>query len=207
MNDEKDRKTVIDLVKIDRRIVPVGRLDINTSGAILLSNDGDFIYELTHPKHEITKTYLAIVKGLITVEAVEKLEKGVQIEDGMTKPAKIEVMYVDEQTDTSKLQIQIHEGKNRQIRKMCEAVGHEVKKLNRTSIGGLGIKNLGLGKWKYLTKKEIESLGYDKVAVKRNNVKFDSKRLEKYIRAKVEREMNFEKQKNENKGVKKYGKR
>lgn len=171
MKDEKDRKTVVDLVKIDRRIVPVGRLDINTSGAILLSNDGDFIYELTHPKHEIKKTYTAIVKGLITYEAIDMLEKGVQIEDGLTKPAKVDVMYVDEKSDTSKIEIQIHEGKNRQVRKMCDAVGHEVKKLDRRLIGDLGIKNLGLGKWRYLTKKEIEGLGYEKAVVRTERTK------------------------------------
>lgn len=171
MKDEKDRKTVVDIVKIDRRIVPVGRLDINTSGALLLSNDGDFIYELTHPKHEITKTYTAIVKGLITYEEVEMLEKGVEIEDGMTKPAKVEVLYVDEISDTSKIEIKIHEGKNRQIRKMCDAVGHEVKKLDRKQIGDLGIKNLGLGKWRYLTKIEIEKLGYEKAVVKEEREK------------------------------------
>lgn len=194
LNDEKGRKTVMDLVEIDRRVVPVGRLDINTSGAILLSNDGDFIYELTHPKHEISKTYNVIVEGLITYEAIDMLEKGVEIEGYKTKPAKVEVSYVDDKTNTSKIQIKIHEGKNRQIRKMCEEVGFQVKKLNRTLIGELGIKDLKLGSWRYLTKKETVKLGYEKAVIrlerdkgfgKADREKRDRKYAEK-LKAKIE---------------------
>ena len=152
------RDTVLDLVKVKQRIVPVGRLDMYTSGALLLSNDGDFIYKITHPKHEIDKTYTVTLKGIITNEEIEKLKNGVKIEDYITKPAKVKVLKVDQENNISRIAITIHEGKNRQVRKMCEAIGKKVQALHRTKIGNIDVKELKIGTWRYLKKDEIEYL-------------------------------------------------
>ena len=119
VKDQFKRDTVLDLVKINKRIVPVGRLDMYTSGALILTNDGDFVYKVTHPKHEITKTYTATVRGIIENDEVEKLRNGVEIEDYKTRPAKVKILKTDEEKNISRLEITIHEGKNRQVRKMC----------------------------------------------------------------------------------------
>ena len=156
--DQYSRDSVLDLVKVKQRIVPVGRLDMYTSGALLLSNDGEFVYRITHPKHEIDKTYTVTLKGIITDEEVEKLKNGVKIEDYITKPAKVKILKTDIEKNISRLEITIHEGKNRQVRKMCEAVGKKVLALHRAKIGNLGVKDLKLGTWRYLTVKEIEEL-------------------------------------------------
>ena len=156
--DQFSRDSVLDLVKIKQRIVPVGRLDMYTSGALLLSNDGDFIYKITHPKHEINKTYTVTLSGIVEKQDVELLEKGVEIEDYVTKPAKVKILKTDKEKNISRLEITIHEGKNRQVRKMCEAIGKKVQALHRTKIGNINVKNLKLGEWRYLSKKEIEEL-------------------------------------------------
>jgi len=152
------RDSVLDLVKVKQRIVPVGRLDMYTSGALLLSNDGDFVYKITHPKHEIDKTYTVTLKGIVQKEEVEMLEKGVQIEDYITKPAKVKILKTDIEKDISRLEITIHEGKNRQVRKMCESIGKKVQALHRTKIGKIHVKDLKLGTWRYLTKEEVKYL-------------------------------------------------
>ena len=157
-DDQFGRETVLDLVKVRERIVPVGRLDMYTSGALILTNDGNFVYKVTHPKHEIEKTYTVTVKGIIQNTDVEQLRKGVQIEDYTTKPAKVKILKTDEQKDISRLEITIHEGKNRQVRKMCEAVGRKVIALHRSKIGNIGVKDLELGKWRYLNVAEVENL-------------------------------------------------
>ena len=156
--DQFSRDSVLDLVKVKQRIVPVGRLDMYTSGALLLSNDGDFVYKITHPKHEINKTYTVTVKGIVTTEEVEQLEKGVEIEDYITKPAKVRILKTDAEKDISRLEITIHEGKNRQVRKMCEAVGRKVQALHRSKIGNIDVKDLKLGTWRYLKQNEIKDL-------------------------------------------------
>ena len=156
--DQFSRDSVLDLVRVEQRIVPVGRLDMYTSGALLLSNDGDFIYKITHPKHEVDKTYTVTLKGIATNEEVEKLRTGVKIEDYITKPAKVRILKTDTEKDISRLEITIHEGKNRQVRKMCEAIGKKVQALHRSKIGNLDVKDLKLGTWRYLTLKEIEEL-------------------------------------------------
>ena len=156
--DQFSRDSVLDLVKVKQRIVPVGRLDMYTSGALLLSNDGDFVYKITHPKHEINKTYTVTLKGIVQKEEVEQLEKGVKIEDYITKSAKVKILKTDLEKNISRLEITIHEGKNRQVRKMCEAIGRKVLALHRSKIGNIGVKDLKLGTWRYLTKKEIEEL-------------------------------------------------
>lgn len=154
--DQFDRDTVLDLIKVKERVVPVGRLDMYTSGALILSNDGDFVYKVTHPKHEITKTYTVTVHGIITNEAVEKLRQGVEIDDYVTRPAKVKILKTDEDKNISRLEITIHEGKNRQVRKMCEVVGSKVVALHRSKIGNIGVKDLKLGNWRYLTESEIK---------------------------------------------------
>ena len=151
------RDKVLDLVKINKRIVPVGRLDMYTSGALILTNDGDFVNKLTHPSHEIEKTYNVTLKGIVTKEDIENLKNGVEIDDGyITKKAKAKILKIDEEKKISRIQITIHEGKNRQIRKMCEAIGKKVLALHRCKIGDLDVKDLKLGQWRYLTKKEVE---------------------------------------------------
>ena len=157
--DQFERETVLDLVKVKTRVVPVGRLDMYTSGALILTDDGDFIYKVTHPKHEIDKTYTVTLIGTVTDEDIEKLRAGVEIEGGyLTKPAKARIMKIDEQKNISRVEITIHEGKNRQVRKMCEAIGKKVVALHRAKIGNLGVKDLKLGTWRYMTKKEVEQI-------------------------------------------------
>ena len=157
-DDQFGRETVLDLVKVKERIVPVGRLDMYTSGALILTNDGDFVYKVTHPKHEIEKTYTVTVKGIVQNSEVEKLRQGVKIEEYITKPAKVKILKTDTEKEISRLEITIHEGKNRQVRKMCEAVGRKVLALHRSKIGNIGVKDLELGKWRYLNSKEVEQL-------------------------------------------------
>ena len=158
VNDQFDRDTVLDLVKVKERIVPVGRLDMYTSGALILTNDGDFVYKVTHPKHEIEKTYTVTLKGIIINDEVEKLSKGVEIDGYITKPAKVKILKTDSEKNISRLEIKIHEGKNRQVRKMCEAVGRKVLALHRSKIGNICVKDIELGKWRYLTEKEVKEI-------------------------------------------------
>lgn len=123
--DQFGRQTVLDLVKTKKRLVPVGRLDMYTSGALILTDDGDFVYKITHPKYEITKTYTVTLKGKATIEDVKKLENGVDIGDFVTSKAKVKILKIDEEQNKSRLEITINEGKNRQIRRMCEAIRQE----------------------------------------------------------------------------------
>lgn len=157
--DQFNRDTVLDLIKINKRIVPVGRLDMYTSGALILTNDGEFVNMLTHPKNEIDKTYNVTVKGNVTNEDIEQLQKGVKIDDEyITKPAKVKILKIDKEKNISRIQITIHEGKNRQVRKMCEAINKKVLALHRCKIGNIEVKDLKVGNWRYLTKKEVENL-------------------------------------------------
>ena len=158
VKDQFNRDSVLDLVKTNKRLVPVGRLDMYTSGALILTNDGDFVYRVTHPKHEIEKTYTVTIVGIVTTEEVEKLKKGVKIENYITKPARVKILKTDKEKNQSRLEITIHEGKNRQVRKMCEAINHKVIALHRSKIGNIEVKNLPLGKWRYLTKSEVDMI-------------------------------------------------
>ncbi len=157
-SDQFQRDTVLDLVKVKERLVPVGRLDMYTSGALILTNDGDFVYKVTHPKHEIEKTYTVTIKGIVKNEDVEMLRKGVEIEDYVTKPAKVRILKTDTEKRQSRLEITIHEGKNRQVRKMCEVLGYGVLALHRAKIGDLGVKDIELGKWRFLKDYEISNI-------------------------------------------------
>ena len=162
VKDQFDRDTVMDLVKIKERVVPVGRLDMYTSGALLLSNDGEFINKMTHPSFEINKTYNATITGKISEEEVKTLTNGVEIDDNgityKTKPAIVKILKIDEEKNISRVQITIHEGKNREVRKMIESLGKKVLALHRSKIGDLTVKDIQLGKWKYLTDKDIRKL-------------------------------------------------
>ena len=161
-NDQFDRDTVLDLIKIKERVVPCGRLDMYTSGALILTNDGEFVYKITHPKHEITKTYTVTLKGIVSDEEVERLRAGVEIDDNgknyKTHEAKVKILKTDLEKNISRLEITIHEGKNRQVRKMCEAIDKKVLALHRSKLGNLTVKDLKLGTWRYLKKFEIEKL-------------------------------------------------
>lgn len=165
VKDQFDRPTVLDLVDVKEKILPVGRLDMYTSGALILTNDGELINKVTHPKNEIEKTYTVTVKGIVTNEDVQKLQEGVEIKTSqsndyyITGKAKVKILKTDEEKQISRIQITIHEGKNREVRKMCEALGKKVLALHRRKIANLDVKNLEIGKWRYLTKKEVDELG------------------------------------------------
>jgi 23S rRNA pseudouridine2605 synthase len=157
VQDQFDRPTVLDLVsEIGVRVYPVGRLDYDTEGLLILTNDGDLTYKITHPRHNVTKTYTARVSGHVSEDAIEIFKKGIFIEDYKTAPAKLEIIkYLDNGTIVN---ITIHEGKNRQVRKMCDAIGHKVVALKRMSIGSLMLNDLKTGQWRYLNNDEIEYL-------------------------------------------------
>lgn len=158
VKDQFNRPTVLDLVKVDEKILPVGRLDMYTSGALILTNDGGFINKVTHPKNEVEKTYTVTVKGIVTKEDVEKLEVGVKIDDYISGKAKVKILKTNEEKQISRLQIIIHEGKNREVRKMCEAINKKVLALHRRKIGNIDVKNMKIGTWRYLKEQEIKQL-------------------------------------------------
>ncbi|MFA5636830.1 MAG: pseudouridine synthase [Anaerovoracaceae bacterium] len=157
VSDDKDRPTVMDLVReVDARLFPVGRLDYNTSGMLLMTNDGEFAYHLTHPKHQVEKTYRAKVTGVLSPERITKLRRGIDIGGFVTSASKVSVI---KQADRSAIvEIIIHEGKNRQIRKMFAAVGNKVIELERVAIGDLYLGHLKVGHYRKLTRQEVEYL-------------------------------------------------
>ena len=157
VSDDKDRLTVMEVVKdIDARLFPVGRLDYNTSGALLMTNDGEMAYKLTHPKHEVYKTYRAKVAGVLSNEKVARLRKGVDIGGFVTSRAKVNVIKGNQHSTI--VEISIHEGKNRQVRKMFAAVGNPVQELERTAIGEIRLGHLKPGHYRKLTREEIQYL-------------------------------------------------
>ena len=159
VKDQFDRKSVVDLVSdIKERIYPVGRLDYETSGLLILTNDGDLTYKLTHPKHEVGKTYMAIVKGIPTEDSLNKFREGLLIEDYKTAPAKIKVVKTVLDKNYSICKVKIYEGKNRQVRKMFKAINHPVMRLKRVAVGDIVLKDLELGEYRHLTKEEINYL-------------------------------------------------
>ena len=151
-SDPQGRPTVVDLVPDERRVFPVGRLDAETEGLLLLTNDGELTHRLTHPSFGVDKEYLALVEGKPSRGALRTLREGVELEDGITAPAKVSLL------DDRTLRIVIHEGRNRQVRRMCEAVGHPVTRLVRTRIGPLIDRKLQAGEWRELTREELRSL-------------------------------------------------
>lgn len=158
-SDERGRPTVMDLVAdLPDTIYPVGRLDLETEGLLLFTNDGNFAYRLLHPSHEIEKTYLVWVKGVPSEEAVQRLRQGVAIPSGTTAPAKVKRLKVSKDGASMKFEVVIHEGKKRQVRMMFKAVGHPVIRLKRIRIGNLGLGNLPSGQYRFLTPEEISEL-------------------------------------------------
>ncbi len=157
MDDDRSRATVAELVAdIPERLFPVGRLDYNTTGLLIMTNDGDLTYTLTHPKHEVWKTYIATVAGVISDNRIARLRKGVDIGGFVTSPAKVRV--IKQMPRRAVVEISIHEGKNRQVRKMFAAVGNKVQELERVSIGDIRLGRLMSGHYRKLTREEIEYL-------------------------------------------------
>lgn len=157
-NDEYGRKTVVDLIDTSTRIYPVGRLDYDTTGLLLLTNDGELANKLMHPSSNIEKTYVAKIEGLISPISVKKLKSGVVIDGYKTRPAKVKVKKYNKSTNKSIVEITISEGKNHQVKKMFEAVGHHVEKLKREKYATFDIKSLKVGEYRKLTFKEISIL-------------------------------------------------
>ena len=156
-SDKRGRATVLDLVKeIGERVYPCGRLDLNSSGLIIMTNDGELMNRLLHPRFKISKTYRVKVEGEITPEKINQLCAGIELEDGMTAPAEINLIHAEKNFAT--LEITIHEGRNRQIRRMLAAVGCSVKKLVRTKFAGLTIEGVEVGKFRRLTPAEVKRL-------------------------------------------------
>jgi len=154
--DPHDRPTVVQLVPDDPRVFPVGRLDTDTEGLLLLTNDGELTQLLTHPSHGVVKTYLAEVRGIPSAAAVTALQRGVELDDGVTAPATARI--VQRGRGTAAVELGLHEGRNRQVRRMCEAVGYPVVRLVRTRIGPVHDDHLRPGTWRALHKREVRSL-------------------------------------------------
>ena len=150
--DPQGRRTVLDLVDTASRVVPVGRLDVDTTGALLLTNDGRLAHRLAHPRYGVEKVYAAEVEGEPADEAVRALAEGVELEDGITAPARVRRL------GPSRLELVLHEGRNRQVRRMCEAVGHPVRRLHRSRYAGLGLEGLRPGAARSLEPDEVAAL-------------------------------------------------
>lgn len=156
MDDPEKRRKVTDLLKgVKARVYPVGRLDYHTSGLLLLTNDGELAYRLTHPKYKVNKVYQVTVQGSLPEEALDKLKNGIMLEDGMTAPAQLRRIH---RGMASTYEITIHEGRNRQVRRMFEAVGYPVSALKRTAFGPLKLGDLPAGAYRYLEEQEILAL-------------------------------------------------
>jgi len=150
--DPGGRPTVVGLVDHASRVVPVGRLDVNTTGALLLTNDGDLAHRLAHPRYEVDKVYVADVSGDPSPETIDRLAHGIELDDGPTAPAKVRRL------GPGRIELTIHEGRNRQVRRMLETVGHPVRRLHRSGYGPLSIAGLAPGEWRELTRDEIDAL-------------------------------------------------
>lgn len=159
-HDDKHRKTVIDLLddEIKERVYPVGRLDYDTTGLILLTNDGTLANQLTHPKYEVDKTYVAKVQGIPTNEELKQLRKGVRIEGKLTAPAKSKLLSSDQSRKTAIVSLTIHEGKNHQVKKMLQSIGHPVMKLKRETYAFLTLKGVQPGEFRDLNPEEVKQL-------------------------------------------------
>ncbi|MDQ0271130.1 pseudouridine synthase [Cytobacillus purgationiresistens] len=159
VSDDKGRPVVTDYFsEVEQRVYPVGRLDYDTSGLLIMTNDGDFANLLMHPKSEVEKVYVTKVKGIPSKEALRKLQKGVKLEDGKTAPAKTKVLSTDKKKQTAIIEIIIHEGRNHQVRRMMEAVGHPVLKLKRERYASLTLQGLTAGEGRELTAHEVKQL-------------------------------------------------
>lgn len=159
VSDDRGRKVVTDYFEdIETRIYPVGRLDYDTSGVLLLTNDGEFTNLMTYPRYHIKKKYVAKLKGYLMREQVKELEQGIELEDGFTQPAQVKIKRQDKEKNTTLVEITISEGRNRQVRRMFEYFGHEVNKLTRIQFGPLDLKGLNAGEGRVLTPHEVKTL-------------------------------------------------
>lgn len=158
-HDPHAKRTVMDLLRgITASVFPVGRLDADTTGALLLTDDGELAHRLTHPRYGIPKTYLVEVRGEVEEHALRRLREGVHLEDGLTAPAQVERLRYQPQRQTTLLRITIHEGRKRQVKRMCQAVGHSVVRLHREQFGPLSLRDLPPGAWRHLTAEEVTAL-------------------------------------------------
>ena len=157
-SDDKGRKTVVDLINTNVRIYPVGRLDYDTTGALILTNDGELANLIMHPKSKIDKVYIAKINGLIGKSQLQRLEKGVFIDGKKTSKSRARIKSYDKKTDTSIVELTIHEGRNHQVKKMFEALGYDVLKLKRERISFLDVNNLKSGEYRILNPKEVKKL-------------------------------------------------
>jgi 23S rRNA pseudouridine2605 synthase len=155
-DDDKNRKTVVDLIDTTARIYPVGRLDYDTTGVLLLTNDGEFSNILTHPKNNIEKVYLAKLEGIIKKEQIDKLKEGIMLDDTLVKASRVKLKKINNETNTCMVEITIHEGKNHQVKRMFDAVGFKVEKLTRLRIGIFQLEGLQSGEYRKLTPKEVQ---------------------------------------------------
>jgi len=159
VKDDRGRKTVIDLLEgISQRVYPVGRLDYNTEGLVLLTNDGELTNSLIHPKYKVYKTYIAKVQGIPSEDQLDLLRIGIKLEDGVTAPAKVNILDIDPSHNITTFEITIHEGKNRQVRRMCDAIGYPVKNLKRIKFATLTLEGLRRGQYRLLSVDEVENL-------------------------------------------------
>ena len=159
MSDPQNRRSIADFVQtLPERVFPVGRLDYNTEGLLLLTNDGALAQALMHPSHEVNKTYLVKVPGIVPEEKLDMLRVGVKLEDGMTAPAVVNLRSYEHEHNFTLFDITIHEGRNRQVRRMCDAIGYPVRDLKRIKLGPLTLSNLGRGKFRELSEGELASL-------------------------------------------------
>ena len=157
-SDDRGRKTVLDLLtNVKQRVYPVGRLDFDTEGLLLLTNDGLFAYQCTHPKHELNKTYDAIIHGRLDDAALTRLQSGIELDGIKTSSATIKILHRSE--GKCRLTITIHEGRNRQVKRMFESVGCHVKSLKRTAVGNLTLDGLEVGQWRYLSPTDFKLIG------------------------------------------------
>ena len=154
--DDKGRKTVTDLINTDARIYPVGRLDYDTTGVLLLTNDGEFANILMHPKNKIDKVYLAKLDGIIKGEQIHQLENGIELEEGRVKASRVKLKKINKESNTCMVEITIHEGRNHQVKRMFESVGLRVEKLTRERIGIFTTQGLQSGEYRKLTPKEVQ---------------------------------------------------
>lgn len=159
--DDKHRKTVVDLIDTSARIYPVGRLDYDTTGLLILTNDGEFANLLMHPSNQIDKVYIAKINGILYPQQISKLKKGITINGVKTKGAKVKVKRYDKKADTSLVEVIIHEGKNHQVKKMFESIGKQVLKLKRERVSFLGLEGLNSGEYRRLNPKEVKKLYYE----------------------------------------------
>ncbi|MGQ9881890.1 MAG: pseudouridine synthase [Armatimonadota bacterium] len=158
-HDPHAKRTVMELLRgITASVFPVGRLDADTTGVLLLTDDGELAYRLTHPRYGIPKTYLVEVRGEAEEHALRRLREGVHLEDGLTAPAQVERVRYQPQRQTTLLRITIHEGRKRQVKRMCQAVGHSVVRLHRERFGPLSLRDLPPGAWRHLTPEEVTAL-------------------------------------------------